>query len=80
MNIIGLIFFGVPGTMLLALGLLFLFGRDMLWHRGRQIDGMIPEHFARSRQWDLQMIAIGVMLLMVGSLCIGLTLIGAVFR
>ncbi|MCI0711577.1 MAG: hypothetical protein L0154_15590 [Chloroflexi bacterium] len=79
-RIVGLACFSVPGLILLSSGLMFIFAQDVIWNQGRSVDGVIPEHYERNVQWDAQIIVVGIMLLILGTLCVGLSGIGLVFR
>jgi hypothetical protein len=79
-RIVGLACFSVPGLILLFSGLMFIFARDFIWNRGRSVDGLFPQQYERSHQWDVQMITVGIMLLVLGALCVGLSGIGLLFR
>ena len=78
-KIVGLACFSILGLILLISGVLFVFARDLIWRRGRSIDSMIPKDYQRNPQWDSQMIAVGIVLLVLGALCVGLSAIGWVF-
>jgi hypothetical protein len=67
--------FIVPGLALLALSFIFVADHDLLWRKAREIEGMLPPNFERTRQWDLQMLLLGVMMGMMGLLCIGMAVI-----
>jgi hypothetical protein len=70
---LGLLCFSIPGLALLGAGILFIFARDSVWNWGQNKEGVIPDQFDRHRRWNLQMISIGIMLLMLGLLCLGLS-------
>ena len=79
LRVIGIVCLALPGIMILGLSYLFLARRDAVWRLGRRMEGMIPEDYERTPRWDRQMLFVGTMFLVIGALCLGLSLIGIFF-